>query len=90
MVTFNWIIISIKYVFTSNLTFAPQFEISKKMSGISLYWIAAQQKASTCRRQKSHSIYSKFRVEENELTLRFQYPQKVAKKLQKSNKARKP
>ena len=61
----------------------------KKMPVISLYWFAAEQQSSTCRRQKSHSIYSIFSVEENELTPSFQNPQKVAKKLQKPNNARK-
>ena len=59
------------------------------MPVISLYWFAAQQQTSTCRRQKSHSIYSKFSLEENELTNSFQNPQEVAKKLQKRNSARK-
>ena len=39
------------------------------MLGSSVYWFAALQQTSTCRRHKSHSIYSKFSVEENELTL---------------------
>ena len=59
------------------------------MPVILLYWFAAQQQTSTCRHQKSHSIYSKFSLEENELTNSFQNPQEVAKKLQKRNNARK-
>ena len=50
----------------------------KKMPVISLYWFAAQQRTSTCRRQKSSSIYSKFSVEESEFTPSFQNPQEVA------------
>ena len=49
-----------------------------KMPVISLYWFVAQQQTSTCRRRKSRSIYSKFSVEENELTPSFQDPQEVA------------
>ena len=48
------------------------------MPVISLYWFAAQQQISTCRRQKSCSIYSRFSVEENELTPGFQKQQEVA------------
>ena len=59
------------------------------MPVISLHWFAAQQETSTCRRHKSRSIYSKFSVEENELTSSFQNRQEVAKKLQKPNNARK-
>ena len=59
------------------------------MPEISLYWFAAQQQTSTRRRQKSCSIYSKFIVEESELTPSFQKPQEVAQKLQKPNNARK-
>ena len=59
------------------------------MPVISLYWFAAQQQTSTCRLQKSHSIYSKFSVEEIEVTPSFQNPQEVAKKFQKPNNARK-
>ena len=57
------------------------------MPVISVYWFAAQQQTSTCRRQKSRSIYSKFSVEENELTPSFQNSQEVAQKLQKQNNA---
>ena len=53
------------------------FTVLKKLKS-SLYWFAAQQQTSTFRRQKSRSIYSKFSVEENELTLSFQNPQEVA------------
>ena len=48
-------------------------------------WFAAQQQTSTCRRQKSRSIYSKFSVEENELASSFQNSQEMAKKFQKPN-----
>ena len=57
---------------------ALRFEISKTMPVISLYSFASQQQTSTCRRQKSRSIYSKFGVEVNEFTPSFQNPQKVA------------
>ena len=57
---------------------ALRFEISKKMTVISLYWFAAQQQTSTCRLQKSSSIYPKFSVEESELTPSFQNPPEVA------------
>ena len=50
----------------------------KKMPVISVYWLAAQQQASTCRRQKSRSIYSKFNAEDNELTPSFQDPEEMA------------
>ena len=43
------------------------------MPVISVYWFAG-----TCRQQKFGSIYSKFNVEENELTPTFQNPQEVA------------
>ena len=59
------------------------------MPVISLYWFAVQQQTSTRRRQKSRSIYSKFSVEENELTPSFQNPQEGAKKLQKPNNVQK-
>ena len=55
---------------------------------ISLYWFAAEQQANRSRRQKSHSIYSKFGVPKNELTPRFQNQQELAIKLQKRNNAR--
>ena len=38
------------------------------MPVISLYWFAVQQQTSTSRRQKSSSVYSKFSVEQSELT----------------------
>ena len=66
-----------------------QFEIFKKLPVISLYWFAAQQQTSTCRRQKSRSIYSKFSVEWSELTPSFQNALEVASKLQKPSNARK-
>ena len=55
---------------TDHLTLerALQFEISKKMLVISLYWFAAQQQTSTTRPEKSGSVYSKFSVKESELT----------------------
>ena len=56
---------------------ALRFEISRKKPVISLCWFAAQQQTSTCRPQKSQSIYSKFSLEENELTPSFQNPQEV-------------
>ena len=52
-----------------------------------MYWFAGQQQTSTCRHEKSRSIYSKISVEQNELTPSFQNPQEVAKKLQKPNNA---
>ena len=55
------------------------------MPVISLHWFTAQQQTSTCRRQKSRSINSKFSVEENELTPSFQKPQEAAKNLQNPN-----
>ena len=48
------------------------------MPVVSLCWFAAQQQTSTCRHQKSGSIYLKFSVEVNELIPSFQNPQKVA------------
>ena len=83
MVIVNLKKISIKNVFTNNLTFInPQSALfglkSQKMPVISLYWFAAQQQTSTLRRQKYRSIYSKFSVELSELTPRFQNPQEVA------------
>ena len=67
-----------------------RFEISKKkMPVILLYWFAAQQQTSTCRRQKSRSIYLKFSVAENDFTPSFQNPHEVALKLKKPNNARK-
>ena len=59
------------------------------MPAISLYWFATQQQISTCRRQKSCSIYLKFDVEWSELTPSFQNPQEVAQKLEKPNNAQK-
>ena len=43
----------------------------KKMLVISVYWFAALQQTSTCRRRKFRSIYSKFSIEKNELTPSF-------------------
>ena len=57
------------------------------MPATSVYWFAMQQQTTTRRRQKSHFIYSEFRVEENELTPSFQNPQQMASKLQKPNNA---
>ena len=65
------------------------FEISKKMPVISMYWFAAQQQTSTYQRQKYRPIYSKFSVEQSELTPSFQNLQEVALKLQKRHNARK-
>ena len=48
------------------------------MPVISVYWFAAEQQTSTCSRQKSSSIYSKFSAEENELTPSFQKEQEMA------------
>ena len=53
---------------------ALQFEISKKMPVILLYWFAAHQQTSTLRRQKFRSIYSKCSVELSEITPSFQNP----------------
>ena len=84
MVTFNLKIISIKSVYTSNITFINPWNALfglkslKKMLVVSLYWFATQEQTGTCRRQKFRSIYSKFSVEENELTPSFQNPQEVA------------
>ena len=47
------------------------------MRVISLYWFAAQQQTSACRRQASGSFYSKFSVEWSELTPSFQNRQEV-------------
>ena len=47
--------------------------------------IAAQQQTSTCRSQKSGSVYPKFSAEENELTLHFEDLQEVTQKLKKTN-----
>ena len=41
------------------------------MQVISLYWFAAQQQASTLRRQKTGLLYVKFNAEINELSLFF-------------------
>ena len=48
------------------------------MPVISLYWFAAQQETGTYRRQKSRSIYSKFRVKWSDPTPSFQNPHEVA------------
>ena len=48
------------------------------MPVISLYWFDAQQQTSTSRRQKSCSVYSKFSVEESELTPSFRNLLEVA------------
>ena len=53
------------------------------MQVISLYWFAAQQQASTLRRQKTGLLYVKFNAEINELSLflkKKKKQQKVAKK----------
>ena len=48
------------------------------MPVISLYWFAAQQETSTCRRRKSYSTYSKFSVEMSELAPSFENLEEVA------------
>ena len=50
----------------------------KKMSVILVYWFAVQKQTTTCRRQKSGSIYSKFCLEENEIAPSFQNLMDVA------------
>ena len=55
------------------------------MTVTSLYWFAAKQQTSTGRRHKSSSVYSKFSVEESELTRGFYNPLEVAENLQKAN-----
>ena len=61
----------------------------KKMPVILMYWFPVQQHTSTNRRQKSHFIYWKFSVEENEITPSVQNSQEVTEKLQKANNTRK-
>ena len=81
--------ISVKSVFTNNLTFINTwnarlgFKFQKTMPVTSLYWLAAQQQFSILRRQRSSSIYSKFSVEFTELTPSLQNSHKEAWKLQK-------
>ena len=74
--------ISIKDVFTSNLTFINPYNTlfglqSQKKSVISLYWFAAKRQTSTLSRYSSRSIYSKTNVELSELTPTFQNLQKI-------------
>ena len=57
------------------------------MPVISVYWFPAQQHTITYRRQKPQSIYSKFSVEENELSPSFQNIEENASKLQNPNNA---
>ena len=52
--------------------------MSKKNAGNFTVLHAAQQQSSTCRNQKSLSMYLKFSVEENELTPSFQNRQEDA------------
>ena len=83
MVTFSHKMICIKNVlrvFLPLLTLRTRSSVwdLKNNAGNLVYWFAAQQKLSTCRRQKSSSIYSKFSLEDNELTPRFQNPLEVA------------
>ena len=59
----------------------------KEMTVTSVYWFTPQQQTSTRRHQKSRYIYSKFCVEDNELTPSFQKLMEFAWKLQKGNKA---
>ena len=78
--------ISTKKVFTSNLTFIDlrtRILISKRMSVISVYWFVAQQQNSRWGRQSTESIYSKFQVEENELTPTFKKPKGCSLKSEK-------
>ena len=86
MVIFNLKNISIKSVFTSNLTFInpqnrlfrlkSQKEKTKKQLVISLDWFAAHEQKSTLTPHRSQSNSSKLSEEFNELTLSFQNPQK--------------
>ena len=95
MVILNLKMISMKCVFTCSLTTMDLKNLlfglksQKKMLVTFLYWFAAQQQTRTCRHQKSHSIFSKFIVEETESIPSFQNPQTVTKKMEKPNKARK-
>ena len=55
-------------------------KISWKMQPISLYWFTTQQETNTSRRQKFKLFYPNFGSQFNELTLKFQKQQEVAKK----------
>ena len=77
MVTFHLKIISIKsfspvILLSLTLNCGLRFEISKEMSVILVYWLAAWEKNSTFRQKDSDSIYSDFSLKENELTPSFQ------------------
>ena len=58
------------------------------MQVISLYWFAAQQQASTLRRQKTGLLYVKFNAEINELSLFFKKKKKATESGQKMAKTK--